>query len=51
MAKFNVKILKFSNPEEFEWVIVEASSAIQAQVIATADRPDYLGVESNIVEE
>ena len=51
MAKFNVRIVKFSDPETFEWVVVEASNAIQAQGIATADRPDYLGVESNIVEE
>lgn len=51
MAKFNVKIVKFSDPEIFEWVVVEASSAVQAQVIAAGNRPDYLGVESNIVEE
>lgn len=51
MKKYSVKIAKFSDPNTFEWVEVEASSAIQAMVIAAGDRPDYIGVEANIIGE
>lgn len=49
MNKYKVKIVKFLDPEVFEWVEVEALNAIQAQVIAAGNRPDYIGVEAHII--
>jgi hypothetical protein len=49
MNKYKVKIVKFLDPDVFEWVEVEALNAIQAQVIAAGSRPDYIGVEAHII--
>lgn len=44
--KYKVKIVKFLNPDEYEWVEVEATSAVAAQGVAVENRAGYIGVES-----